>query len=145
MEELTAFLNSIRRQYPFGIPRSLIESVSTESSLTAKGAAKKLLLIGDDLSPNGRELLKAAMEKGLKINNYEILLTSQSADGALARIKEGDISAVIIFSDIPGIEAGRESSGKLIFRTLHPNEVGSNQQLKKEFWTQIQKVIPEIV
>ena len=141
MEELTAFLNSIRRQYPFGIPRSLIEAASAEGPQVA---IKKLLLIGDTLSSSGRELLKAAMEKGLKTNHYEILLTSELADGVIARVGNGDVAAVILFSDVVGLEAGRGAFGKLIVKTLHPNEVGANPNLKKEFWAQIQKVIPEI-
>jgi hypothetical protein len=144
MEELTAFLNSIRRQYPFGIPRSLIEAASAEASISPQVSLKKLLLIGDTLSSSGRELLKAAMEKGLKTNHYEILLTSELADGVMARVKSEDVSAIILFSDVEGLEAGRGALGKLIVKTLHPNEVGANPNLKKEFWAQIQKVIPEI-
>jgi hypothetical protein len=144
MDQLVAFLQSAKRLYPFGVPKSLIESLGAEQSgVESSHKNSKLLLLTPKLSASARALIMAAMEKGLKTSNYEILeFTDQLADQITAKITK--YAAVINFDAIDAFKNERHESGVLIVQALNPESVVNDAALKKEFWNQIQKVIPEM-
>ncbi len=144
MDQLVAFLKSAKRLYPFGVPKSLIDSVeSIQGSLESAPQSPKLLLLTPKLSESARALITAAMEKGLKITGYEILeCTDENSADAILKIKQS--AAVINFDAITSLKAGLHESGVMVVRAINPEAVVQDATQKKEFWNQIQKIIPEI-
>lgn len=144
MDQLVAFLKSAKRLYPFGVPKSLIDSVeSIQGSLESAPQSPKLLLLTPKLSDSARALITAAMEKGLKITGYEILeCTDENSADAILKIKQS--AAVINFDAITSLKAGLHESGVMVVRAINPEAVVQDATQKKEFWNQIQKIIPEI-
>lgn len=144
MDQLVAFLKSAKRLYPFGVPKSLVDSVeSNQSSVEPPSQSAKLLLLTPKLSDSARALIIAAMEKGLKITGYEILeCTDETSADAILKIKQS--AAVINFEAITSLKAGLHESGVMVIRAMNPEVVIQDATQKKEFWNQIQKIIPEI-
>jgi len=134
MQELEAFLNSIRLTYPFGIPRRLIDAVAVSQE-----KPQKLYLVGESLSDSGKALLMAAMEKGLKVSDYEIILVS--TESALPSLPS---YALIYFGTDEKINTALMKNSKAVIKTIHPDDVVKDPNLKREFWMQIQKIIPEL-
>lgn len=134
MQELEAFLNSIRKTYPFGIPRSLIDEVAGSNE-----KPQRLYLVGESLSDAGKALLGAAMEKGLKLSDYEIVISSK--DDVALKVAG---SPVIFFGTNSNLESILLSHAKGFIKTIHPDDVVKDPNLKREFWLQIQKIIPEL-
>ncbi len=144
MEQLLAFLDSVRKNYPFGIPRSVLSQVGNlNPSEENRAPGTKLLLVTPKLSDSGKILLAAAMEKGLKIANYEILEVSVGGKTDLNALIS-QCGAAIIFDVLPEISEGRQPSGGVVVRAIDPEKVVRDPSLKKEFWIQIQRIIPEI-
>ncbi len=144
MDEVVAFLESARRRYPFGVPASLIDSVKA-----AKTSAK-IFIVGDSLTTSGRELLVSAIEKGLKWKEFEIFIASKSIEGEVkSAVTKGDKIVIIAFGDVLtnfDLVPGTVSSvyGCPTLRTIHPDAVSKDPSLKREYWTQLQKLIPEL-
>lgn len=145
MDEVTAFLESARRRYPFGIPRSLIDSVTVSKTST------KLFIVGDTLTAQGRELLISAIEKGLKWKEFEVFLINKSSDAEIkTAIMQSNPVALIVFgetSSFVDLAPGNLGTvhGRAVLKTLHPDAVSKDPSLKREYWSQLQKIIPELI
>lgn len=169
-DSLVNYLTSVRGLYPFGIPVGLIEAEKVavkEASKTKKKNATisdkplpSLLIIGDKLSDNGRELLIRALNDGLKLQEgqYRLILCSEVSP----EVVRGEIDTfaglcVLVFgtpespllSNLLKGELAPQGEwfnmyGRKAIRTLSPDQVSKDSSLKRAFWEQLKKIIPVI-
>jgi len=151
VNEVIAYLESVKRLYPFGVPVSLVDAKAIEEAAVQ---SKRLLVIGDSLTKEGLALLNSALTKGLKLelNEVEIYLLSDKNEKTLnSKLNELPTDVVLVFGNALcaglGVKVAPECGtwtaiGKKKFLyTLHPDEVSKNTDLKRSYWTQLQMIL----
>ncbi|RMD84571.1 MAG: hypothetical protein D6808_06795 [Candidatus Dadabacteria bacterium] len=136
----------LRRNYPYGIPKELVDRFRTSCPL---------LFVGMDETREGRELLDRAIEFGLKMEGVPVVYLDEESDGASVISKfNPDIVIIlgqsaadhILGSDALSIGYGRllEWKGFHVIVTLSPTDVSKHPEKKRTFWEHLKVVLAEL-
>ncbi len=143
---IAAYIDSIQRDYPFGIPRSALVA----------GGHPQLIFIGEvpgalptePFRGPGGELLRAAITKGMKLDLAQVsVIVLPLADGGsgLALILKDAHPRCIVCLGKAGSEAlagvGEDHGVKDVVVTADLAAVLSSVEAKRAFWEDLKRVI----
>jgi len=141
--QLAAYLDKVRRNYPYGIPRDAIRARPVSSSPTpAEGSIRCLLLVISELSeltPTDRDLALAISLKGLGIPETECQITPIPVDTPMEAIKGlidnlgAPLSIVFGSSATPG-KVERAAYGTIL-HTQTLADIRDSAPTKRAFWS----------
>ena len=171
--EIALYLRAHSREYPGGILRSMLTEkrlLMTTSKHHNIGAAPKLLFVCSGVEPQGEseqsplagaggELLKAAIEKGLKMPLAEVAIALARDGPVLRKEIEAQTPRIIVALGSAAFRAlfpgeAREFAevvGKWVslgatpvIASLDPREVARNPELKKALWRDLKVVLEKL-
>jgi hypothetical protein len=143
---LSRLLNRLRHSYPNGIPKSLIgeNRLCTTQTLEPDYSSVLALFVGENFSNEDRELVTRAITKGLKWNEYSVMIRD------IKDLAE-NFESIKLRPDIAVVQCGETPSWcqtviqsfaqpQMIFSTVHPRDARENQSQKRLFWNTVQQV-----
>ena len=166
-DEIASYLRSVGNLYPGGIPRSMIGARSAPQKTSGApllNSPRKVAFYWldsgfqdglDSLSGAEGELLRAAIDKGLKLSSGEVRVV-RSADAAAltAAFAASEAAFAVILGEetarilgqaatMPGVFAAGASNAQ-IMKTLDLPSVLSDQLRKKVFWSHLQEILKRL-
>jgi hypothetical protein len=144
-----AFLDKIKKLYPYGIPTSYISTPALEPQSDSKFVCSFVVVLPDGVAlDEGRlGLLEGICTKGLKraFKECQVIQVKDSRE-ALAGNDAIKTPVIVVFG--ADAEAGRfEKRDELgILYTYSLDRIAQNVGIKREFWKQLQEnILPRIV
>ena len=143
---LSAYLDSIARDYPFGVPKVVGAKQSKIISFLFPVAARGSFRTSDE-----GKLLEAAITKGLKfdLEDVEVVEVEPSAQVSLSKLC-GRVVVILGENCAARVKelAGRdmdsgqlfEVQGKVVVKSRELSNMLSDPQLKREFWGDLLRV-----